>query len=65
MIETAKAAQGFPVRPDTELASHYFYASLPYQFDELIYFDETQAVEPLPTSSPASTDLPDTYPFRL
>lgn len=58
-------AIGVVYRPDTELASHYFYASLPYQFDELIYFDETHAVEPLPTTAPASTDLPDTYPFGL
>ncbi len=58
-------AIGVVYRPDTELASHYFYASLPYQFDELIYFDETHAVEPLPTVAPASTDLPDTYPFGL
>ena len=42
-------AIGVVYRPDTELASHYFYASLPTQFDELIWFDETQAVAPLPT----------------
>jgi protein-L-isoaspartate(D-aspartate) O-methyltransferase len=58
-------AIGVVYRPDTELASHYFYASLPYQFDELIYFDETHAVEPLRTGAPTSTDLPDTYPFGL
>jgi len=39
--------------------------SLPYQFDELTYFDETHAVEPLRTGAPTSTDLPDTYPFGL
>ena len=27
--------------------SHYFYASLPHQFDELCWFDETRAVTPL------------------
>jgi protein-L-isoaspartate(D-aspartate) O-methyltransferase len=58
-------AIGVVYRPDTELASHYFYASLPNQFDELIYFDETHAVEPLRTDVPASPDIPDTYPFGL
>jgi hypothetical protein len=44
-------------------ASHYFYASLPHQFDELIWFDETAAVTPL---APArSGDLPETNPFGL
>jgi protein-L-isoaspartate(D-aspartate) O-methyltransferase len=34
-------------RPDTELASHYFQAVLPAQFDEYVWFDETRAVAPL------------------
>ncbi len=34
-------------RPETELESHYFQAVLPAQFDEYVWFDETQAVEPL------------------
>jgi erythromycin esterase-like protein len=33
--------------PGTERASHYFLARLPDQFDALIHFDETRAVEPL------------------
>lgn len=59
-------AIGVVYRPKTELQSHYFYASLPRQFDEYVWFDETQAVHPLPevpTGRPA--DLPDTYPFGL
>lgn len=31
----------------TERISHYFYARLPDQFDAVLHFDETQAVEPL------------------
>jgi len=58
-------AIGVIYRPDTELASHYFYASLPLQFDELIWFDETRAVEPLRGSGRPSADLPETYPFGL
>jgi protein-L-isoaspartate(D-aspartate) O-methyltransferase len=40
-------AIGVVYRPDTELASHYFQAVLPVQFDEYIWFDETDAVTPL------------------
>ncbi|HEX8794138.1 MAG TPA: protein-L-isoaspartate(D-aspartate) O-methyltransferase [Polyangiaceae bacterium] len=58
-------AIGVIYRPQTELASHYFYASLPHQFDEYIWFDETTAVHPLPASPRPSADLPETYPFGL
>jgi protein-L-isoaspartate(D-aspartate) O-methyltransferase len=37
-------------RPETELASHYFQAVLPHQFDELVWLDRTEAVTPLETS---------------
>jgi protein-L-isoaspartate(D-aspartate) O-methyltransferase len=40
-------AIGVVYRPDTELQSHYFQAVLPAQFDEYIWFDETDAVTPL------------------
>jgi len=40
-------AIGVVYRPDTELASHYFQAVLPAQFDEYVWFDETRAVTPL------------------
>ena len=33
--------------PESELASHYFHASLSDQFDAVIHFDQTRAVEPL------------------
>jgi erythromycin esterase-like protein len=57
---------GVIYRPDTELASHYFGASLAQQFDEYIWFDETTAVHPLPDVAPSrSADVPDTYPFGL
>jgi protein-L-isoaspartate(D-aspartate) O-methyltransferase len=56
-------AIGVIYRPDTELASHYFAASLPHQFDEYIWFDRTEAVTPL--SGPAAAGLPETYPFGL
>ncbi|MEA2987802.1 MAG: hypothetical protein QOG83_513, partial [Alphaproteobacteria bacterium] len=39
-------AIGVIYRPDTELASHYFDASLPNQFDAFVWFEETHAVTP-------------------
>jgi erythromycin esterase-like protein len=50
-------------RPETELASRYFQASLPQQFDEYIWFDNTRAVTPLDAAE--ITGLPDTYPFGV
>jgi protein-L-isoaspartate(D-aspartate) O-methyltransferase len=49
--------------PETELASHYFQAVLPAQFDEYVWFDETRAVTPLGSTIPHGA--PDTYPFGL
>jgi len=40
-------AIGVIYRPDTELQSHYFHASLPLQFDAWIWVDETRAVHPV------------------
>jgi protein-L-isoaspartate(D-aspartate) O-methyltransferase len=56
-------AIGVIYRPETELASHYFQAELPWQFDEYIWFDETHAVTPLNTEELAG--LPETYPFGV
>ena len=40
-------AIGVIYRPETERQSHYFYARLTDQFDTLLHFDQTRAVEPL------------------
>jgi protein-L-isoaspartate(D-aspartate) O-methyltransferase len=56
-------AIGVIYRPETELASHYFRAVLPAQFDEYIWFDRTHAVTPLGTQQ--LKGLPDTYPFGI
>ena len=45
-------AIGVIYRPETERMSHYFYTSLPQQFDFMIHIDETEALRPLPTFSP-------------
>jgi protein-L-isoaspartate(D-aspartate) O-methyltransferase len=47
------------------MASHYFYASLPRQFDEIVWFDETHAVQPLEAKRRSNEGLPETYPFGL
>lgn len=56
-------AIGVIYRPETELASHYFTARLPRQFDEYIWFDESSAVHPLASREIAG--LPETYPYGL
>lgn len=56
-------AVGVIYRPETELASHYFEASLPLQFDAYVWFEETHAVTPLPVKRKEGT--PETYPFGL
>ena len=56
-------AIGVIYRPQTELQSHYFEATLPRQFDEYIWFDETKAVTPLATGE--LTGAAETYPFGL
>ena len=56
-------AIGVIYRPETELASHYFEARLPDQFNEYIWIDETSAITPLPTVQ--TKGVPDTYPFGV
>jgi erythromycin esterase-like protein len=56
-------AVGVIYRPETELASHYFDASLPQQFDGYVWFEESKAVTPLRV--PAGGGVPETYPFGL
>ena len=54
---------GVIYRPETELQSHYVPASLPRQFDEWIWFDETSAVHPLDTKQAAEHEPP--HPFAV
>lgn len=56
-------AIGVIYRPETELASHYFEADLPRQFDEYVWIDKTSAVTPL--AARQTEGLPDTYPFGV
>ncbi len=63
MYPRLERAIGVIYRPETELASHYFDASLPKQFDAYLWFRETHAVTPLPAKAEAGA--PETYPFGL
>jgi protein-L-isoaspartate(D-aspartate) O-methyltransferase len=54
-------AIGVVYRPDTEVQSHYFHASLPHQFDEWIWFDETHAVHPVTDAE--ARGFPRAHPF--
>jgi erythromycin esterase-like protein len=52
--------------PESERISHYFHARLPEQFDAVIHFDETHAVEPLErTPLWSSGEPPETFPSGL
>jgi erythromycin esterase-like protein len=56
-------AIGVIYHPETERASHYFYARLPDQFDAVIHIDDTRAVQPLDRSSGEKTgEVPETFP---
>ena len=48
--------------PETERFSHYFDATIARQFDALLHFDTTRAVEPLERSSAADPEVPETFP---
>jgi erythromycin esterase-like protein/predicted phosphoribosyltransferase len=52
--------------PETERASHYFYTTLPEQFNAVLHFDETRAVEPLErTAGWEAGEVPETFPFAV
>ena len=56
-------AIGVIYRPETERVSHYFEARLSEQFDGIIHFDETRALEPLDkVASWTHDDIPETFP---
>jgi erythromycin esterase-like protein len=49
--------------PQTERCSHYFHASLPRQFDAVLHFDRSSAVEPLERGSQwRKGEVPETFP---
>jgi erythromycin esterase-like protein len=64
--ERLERAIGVIYRPQSERLSHYFRARLSDQFDAVMHFDDTRAVEPLERTARWETgELPETYPFAL
>ena len=64
--ERLERAIGVIYRPDTELISHYFHARLPDQFDAILHYDHTRAVEPLErTAEWELGEVEETFPSGL
>lgn len=56
-------AIGVIYAPHTERSSHYFYTSLVHQFDAVIHYDQTTALEPLEkTTLWLEGEVPETFP---
>jgi len=59
-------AIGVLYMPESERSSHYFHARLPQQFDFVLHFDETRAVEPLErTALWEAGEVAETFPSGL
>lgn len=59
-------AIGVIYRPESELASHYFTAALSDQFDAVIHFDKSRAVEPMESETEKSYGEPaETFPSGI
>lgn len=59
-------AIGVIYRPQTERQSHYFEATLPRQFDAVLHFDVTRAVEPLERDVQwQAGEAPETWPTGM
>jgi erythromycin esterase-like protein len=64
--ERLERAIGVIYRPETELISHYFHARLPNQFDAILHYDRTRAVEPLErTAEWQAGEVEETFPSGL
>ena len=59
-------AIGVIYRPETERQSHYFAAHLAEQFDAIVHFDQTHAVEPLEREHQwDASEAPETFPSGI
>jgi erythromycin esterase-like protein len=64
--ERLERAIGVIYRPETEMISHYFNARLSDQFDAVLHFDHTRAVEPLErTAEWELGEVEETFPSGL
>ena len=59
-------AIGVIYRPQTERLSHYLHVRLPAQFDAVLHYDTTRAVEPMERTGVWNRgELPETYPSGM
>jgi erythromycin esterase-like protein len=66
LVPRLERAIGVIYRPETERQSHYFDARLADQFDAVIHFDHTRALEPLDrTSVWDNGEPPETFPSGI
>jgi erythromycin esterase-like protein len=57
---------GVIYHPEAEHSTNYFTAQLSAEFDAILYFDESRAVEPLEyTAEWKASKVPETYPFAV
>jgi erythromycin esterase-like protein/predicted phosphoribosyltransferase len=65
-VPRLERAIGVLYLPETERASHYFHARLSEQFDFVLHFDETRALEPLERSALwEAGEVAETFPSGL
>jgi erythromycin esterase-like protein len=64
---TSTGKAGVIYKPESERVSHYFNAALSGQFDAVVHWDRTRAVEPLELTSgwEAGEEAPETYPTGM
>ena len=58
-------AIGVVYDPDYEQWGNYVPTVLPYRYDALLYFEETQALHPLHVRAKADGEPPETYPWNV
>lgn len=64
--QALERAIGVIYRPETERQSHYFHAHLSQQFDAVLHFDVTHALEPLELTGPWKLgEAPETFPVGV
>ena len=65
-IPGSSGLSGWFIVQKPERMTHYSQARLADQFDAVLHFDETRAVEPLEyTSEWEAGELPETFPFAV
>ena len=65
-VPRLERAIGVLYLPESERVSHYFHARLPEQFDFVLHFDETRAIEPLERSALwEAGEVAETFPSGL